>query len=274
MNTIKLSIYIAALFLMATLVSCRNSENNYPYCDRDESEECSPENPIDSIIHITDEEIRCHEVYKYLITHPEFINLSDSIGYHSYSCDDCERCVLWKDCGIIRVYSIPCPLMYASYSYNIIQFRDKGSIDTTFLQDNIGQLDKLYEIRNKKGNVYYVLKTNAYAIRHGDVIEEYISAFSIKDGHLMKEKLFHANGRQYDVIEVVCGEERHPPLDYNSVILISLKHFDDGEGVPAFVIAEINNNDWPTGYGLKYQWNGDWFEYVGKCQYNVDDYFQ
>lgn len=264
---------MAVLSLMAIMMSCRNGENNTPYSDTDELEECVYENPIDSIIHNTDEEVRFDVVYNYLIAHPNFVKQSDSVGYHKYSYDDYKECVVWKDCEDIRVYSIPCPLMYATYSRNIVQYHNNESLDTISLQDEFGQLDELFKIKNDKGYEYYILKTKAYAIRHGEVVEEYISAFSIQDNQLKKEKLFHANGKQYDIIEVVCGEERHPPLDYSNIVLISLKHFDDNDGVPMFVIAEINNNDWPTGYGLKYQWNGNWFEYVGKCPYNVDDYF-
>ena len=50
-----------------------------------------------------------------------------------------------------------------------------------------------------------------------------------------------------------------------------MDYFEWGDGTPTFVIAEINENDWPTGYGLKYKWNGNYFEYVGKCHYEAND---
>ena len=273
MKTRKTTLFVAVLFLGTALVSCQNGEKHGLSTQEEEIEQCEYENAIDSIVRNTEVETRIDAVYNYLIAHPDFIDQSDNVGYHRYSCDDYETCMLWKDCGKIRVYSIPCPPMYATICYNILQLHDKRTLDTTSLQDETGQLEELCEVKDKQGEVYYIIKTSVFAIRHGNVIEEYISAFSLKNGRLKKEKLFHANGRQYDRIEVECGGLHHPPIDYANAVLISMNHFDDNEGSPAFVIAEINKNDWPSGYGLKYQWNGNWFEYVGKCEYNLDDFF-
>lgn len=272
MNIAKTSFFAAALFLTAALASCRHGEDGI-FRQKDKQDRYQYTNPIDSIIHNTEERTRFAEVCKYLTAHPEFVGHSSSAGYHRYSCDSLEAMPLWKDCEAIRVYSIPCPFMYATSSHNIIQFRDSGKIDSLCLEDNIGQLNKLYALKGANGDVHYILKTNASALRHSDVIEEYICAFTFKNGQFAKEKLFHANGKQYDNIEVSFGENGYRPVAYSELVLISLNHFDDGEKAPAFVIAEINDNSWPTGYGLKYQWNGDWFEYVGKCPYNADDYF-
>lgn len=272
MNIAKTPLFIAALFLAAALASCGHGGDSASR-QEDQQDRCPYENPIDSIIHNTEERTRFAEVCKYLIEHPEFVGRSSSAGCHRYSCDSPETMPLWKDCEAIRLYSIPCPFMYATSSHNIIQLRDSGGIDSLSLKDNIGQLNKLHALKDTHGNVHYILKTNASAIRHCDVIEEYICAFTFQNGRFTKERLFHANGKQYDNIEVSFGEDGYRPVAYSELVLISLNHFEDGEETPAFAIAEINNNGWPTGYGLKYQWNGDWFEYVGKCPYNVDDCF-
>ena len=90
----------------------------------------------------------------------------------------------------------------------------------------------------------------------------------------MKEKLFHAKGKEYDIIEVECGGQRDCPLDFENIDMIYLSDFEEYVDVPIFIIAEINENDWLTGYGLKYQWDGNHFEYVGKCRYDADGMFR
>lgn len=261
------TLFFASLFF----VSCRNGENGNLFSDMSESEDGEYENPIDSIIQNTTEDIRWDEVYRYLTNHPDFVNQSDSTGYR-YLCDDCERQMVWKDCGDIRVYSIPCPTMYATCCCNIIQFRDNGRLDTGFFENNDGGMENLYAIRNRLGKTYYILKTRIDVEHQGMIVWECISSFSVERGHLVKENLFHAKNRKYDCVEVECGGQRYLPLNYQNVVLISMSQFEDGVDNPAFVIAEINSNDWPTGYGLKYEWDGTWFEYVGKCPYDVDGF--
>ena len=82
---------------------------------------------------------------------------------------------------------------------------------------------------------------------------------------------------------------RHPMLDWTSEIY-PIKQSGAvaiaALGVPAvgvlsalpgvlgaFYLPMINENDWPTGYGLKYQWDGHCFQYVGKCKYDANSCF-
>ena len=94
----------------------------------------------------------------------------------------------------------------------------------------------------------------------------------MQGNRLVKEKLFHAKERQYDNIEVCCGGHRYLPLDFGEMVLIGIEETEESGDVPMFVIAEINDADWPTGLGLKYVWKGDCFEYVGKCKYDANGY--
>ena len=265
---------IAIVLVSVTIASCGSNKNN----DYEKTEECIYENPIDSIVQNTEEDVRFNEVYNYLTTHPDFIGHSDSIAYQRFSCEgnaDYDRCMLWKDCGDIRVYSIPCPSVYsslASYCCNIVQHKKTGIIDTVFLHDNFGGMECLYKIKNKSGKTIYIIKTRLDIEHQGIIVWEYINAFSIDNGKLENENMFYAKSGQYNSIEVECGGQRYLPLEYNDVVLIYLDNFDrNDEDVSTVVIAEINENDWPTGYGLKYQWNGNWFEYTGKCLYDLDE---
>lgn len=269
---LKLNFFFVVVVLATiVMVSCGNNENTHQGLNRVDPIEYIYENSIYSIVQNTDEDIRFDEVYSYLTTYLDFINKSDSIGYHRYTSDDCDRGVLWKDCGDIRIYSIPCPSMYSYYCRNIVQFKETGRIDTSFLNDNAGEMERLYRIKNKSGKDFYILKTRLDVQHQGTIAWEYISAFSIEKGQLVKEKLFHTRSMQYDMIEVECGGQRYIPLDFEDIVLIGMDYFEWGESTPTFVIAEINENDWPTGYGLKYLWNGNYFEYVGKCHYEADD---
>lgn len=262
---------LIAVIVMSTMVACGNKGNN----DADIVDECYVDNPIDSILHNTDVFNRFDAVYNYLSSHPEFLSKSDSIGYYYYACDDNDRALLWKECGDIRVYSIPWESIHSALGYNIVQIKGtdgKYRLDTTFLNECMGRMDNLFKITNRTGKTYYLLKTNIMSMHQGTTKLEYVNVFSIENGRLVKESLFHTKTKQYDVIEVECGGQRYLPLDYSYVSLICMENFEEDEDyAPVVVIAEINENDWPTGYGLKYQWNGDWFEYVGKCHYDSDD---
>lgn len=274
MKTKALPLLLVTMFMLVFIASCGNNKNN----DYKESGECFFDNPIDSIVQNTEEDVRFDEVYKYLTAHPDFIGNSDSIAFQRFSCEedyDYDRCMLWKDCGDIRVYSIPCPSVYsslASYCCNVVQNKKTSIIDTVLLHDNLGGMESLYKIKNKNGETIYIIKTRLDIEHQGITNKECINAFSIVNGRFVRVKLFHAKSGHYDAIEVECGGQRYLPLDYNDVALICLDNFEeDDDDAPMFVIAEINENDWPTGYGLKYQWNGNWFEYVGKCHYDADE---
>ena len=72
-------------------------------------------NPIDSLVYYMEQErdeddyIEFNrdprKIYEYLMTHPDFVKNSDSIGHKNYR-SRYETYLLWKDCGDIRLYSI------------------------------------------------------------------------------------------------------------------------------------------------------------------------
>ena len=263
--------YVAAVSVLLLLASCSRNKNS----DYEQTDECFFDNPIDSVVQNTISFNRSNEVYGYLESHPDFLSNSDNIGYHYYACNDWEKALLWKDCGDVRVYSIPWESIHSALGYNILQIKDREGgyiLDTTFLSEDVGRMDKLLKITNRMGKTYYLLKTSFLTLHQGATRMECISAFSVENGKLAKENLFHTKSWQYDRIEVECGGQRELPLDYSDIVLICMDNFEEDNGAtPLVVIAEINENDWPTGYGLKYRWNGDWFEYAGKCRYDADE---
>lgn len=262
-------LFITTTTLVAViLVSCGHktiaSED-----EKDNEEEVVYDNPIDSIIHSTDVDNRFEEVCQFLSSNPDFIYNSNCIGYFTY--DEMDRSVLWKDCKKFRIYSIPFETNYSTQYRNIIQYKEADmNLDTSSLQDNVEGLDDLYEIKGKNGKVYYILKTKTYVYHQGAIYWESITAFSIENGRFVKEKIFHAKEKEYDNIEVNCGGQRECPLDYGNIVLIYFPDNEECNEPSIFIIAEINENDWPTGYGLKYQWDGNSFEYLGKCHYDAD----
>ena len=271
MKAISISRFIAAMSVLVLMVSCGSNKNN----ESEQTDDYCFDNPIDSIVvHNADVSNLFDEVYGYLHSHPDFPSNSDSVGYHYYACTDLDGALLWKECGNVRVYSIPWESIHSALGYNIVQIKDKdGSyrLDTTFLCEDYGRMDDLMMVVNRVGKTYYLLKTSVSTLHQGATQRQFIRNFSLENGNLVKENLFHTKTRQYDKIEVECGGQRYIPLDYGAVDLICMERYDDyDDGVPVVVIAEINENDWPTGFGLKYRWNGDWFEYVGKCHYDAD----
>ena len=267
----KQFIFILSLFLIALVLSCKGPGGRHSNNRSNENKDVVYENPIDSIIHNTTEDNRFEEVQSFLINHPNFVNNSDAVGYHKYLMDDYEKSIIWEDCEDIRVYSIPCPTQYETLHRNIIQFINDGAIDTRFLQDNEGGLEKLVSIKSKEGKTFYIIKTSLNVELQGSMAWEFINAFSENNKKLSKEDLFHAKTKSYDFIEVGCGGQRDLPLDFYNLVLICMCNFDDRYETPSVVLAEINNNDWPTGNGLKYRWNGSFFEYIGKCKYDAND---
>ena len=270
MKTRSFCLVIAAMLVMVFPMSCNNGGERP---EGVEVEKCEPLNPIDSIIDSTVTDERLSEVYKYLLQHPDFVVNSDSVGYHRWGSDEDDVKMIWKDCGNVRVYSIPEDHPHASYHQNFVQFiRPDGGIDSTFLNDNAGGLEELFSLRCSDGKTVYILRTSLFYGHQGNTKCENISAFSMQGNRLVKEKLFHAKERQYDNIEVCCGGHRYLPLDFGEMVLIGIEEAEESGDVPMFVIAEINDADWPTGLGLKYVWKGDCFEYVGKCKYDANGY--
>lgn len=64
---------------------------------------------------------------------------------------------------------------------------------------------------------------------------------------------------------------RYCPLQWDDVILIVT--FDlDNRKLPTIIVSETNERDWPTGYGMEYEWTGRWFEQTRRRYYDVDGY--
>lgn len=277
--------FITIVVAIAMLCSCQNKDKSVggqynessvqaaESVDFMESENTAFDNPIDSIIHSTYTDTRMEEVYKYLFTHPDFVNYSDNVGYYRFEPSVDEKVVIWKDCGPFRLYSIPCETQYASIRCNFIQYKNNGELDTLLLQDEMGGMEELYQVKSKDGKSNYVLKTSYFVEHQGAIKWEFISAFSLEKGCLVKEQLFHAKNANYNRIKVEGGGQRWPPLNFNGLSLIGLSGFENEKEVPFFVIAVVNENDWPTGDGLKYQWDGICFQYVGKCKYDANGLF-
>lgn len=199
-------IFFAALFFASVaLLSCRHNVNSSQNQDTETNDDvvlC--ENPIDSIIHNTLTSNCFTAVYDYLIENPDFLTASEKIGYHNLRYDESPNVMIWKELGGIRIYSIPEESNYTTYCHNIVQIKcgDRIRIDTAFLNDNVGWIEDLFEIKGQDSKNYYILKTCIYIAHQGDIYNEYLNAFSLEEGHLVKEKIFHANGMQYDKIEV------------------------------------------------------------------------
>lgn len=237
-------------------------------------ENCSEhsfDNPIDSIIQSTDISNCYDAVCAFLSSHPDFSKKSKSVGYYKLSGDDEETHLLWRDFGAFRVYSIPDNMQWALTCRNIVIYADDNKhLDTLLLKEHNGCLEDFCEVKGSDGQVHYFLRTSLFVVHQGANLRETLSAFVLKNGRLVKEKSFHTKNGQYDHIELQCGGQRNCPLDYTNLKLIGLYNFDDNQSLPMVVITIVNENDWPTGYGMKYVWKGSFFEYVGKCDYDAD----
>lgn len=282
-DMMKSFMFVVSIFVAAgMLLSCQNKgkcvekQDDGDSSDFIEETEYIYDNPLDSIVHYTLADNRMEKVFEFLSSHPDFVNGKQDIGYHTYSNGVVEPSdMLWKDCGKIRVYSIPLENIYTTLYYYIVQYKGtRGAIDTISLQDIDGHMNEISEITSKDGKTYYLLSSDQFVQHSGTLLRETVYAFSLGKNGLVKEKLFHNKNGQYDHIEVNCGGQRYCPLDYSNISLIQLPgtECDDSE-VPTVILAMINENDWPTGYGLKYQWDGYCFQYVGKCKYDADACF-
>lgn len=264
----NLLLAIVSLFVATAILSCHGNgeEKSLSYEEESLSQTESRvfDNPIDSIVYTTRGQHRVVSVYLYLVEHPDFINNSDS-----YRRDTIGSSFLWKDCGEIRVYAIPYNEMYEYNADYIVQYKNDGRYDCVSLEDLSGVMKDLRTIKGQDGTVYYVFISQLGVCRQGVHVQGYISAYSIKDSCLVKEKLFRTSKEQYDRIEVTCGGEL--PLDHDRLCLITFNTTNDSDKEVSFVVTELNDNYWPTGYGFKYRWNGSYFDYVGKCHYNAND---
>ena len=258
--------YVGYVFCLSLLIlaSCNNTKNadegrNNGETD-DEVTAVVFKNPLDSILQSVGIWEGFDTVLDFLYNNTEFSKHCDSIGYYS----DEEDCLLWKDCGEIRVFSIPRETIHSALGYNVVQI-NKGELDTILLNEITGRMDNLYQLKGVNGREYYILKTSGATDHQGVSFWENICAFSLDKGRLLKETLFQTKNKQYDNIDVECGGQRNLPLDYNQLELINCSQKTE------VVIAEINEMDWPTGYGLHYKWNGTCFKYVGKIPYDAYD---
>lgn len=268
MNIRALSFLWTTIMAMLFLVSCKGGSERQEVALEEGDEYL---NPMDSVVRNTVTYNRLGEVYGYLTRHPEFVHSSDSVGYGRSGAGNDDSTMLWKDCEGLRVYTIPEDSHRASYHLNFIQFRNgEGRIDSTLLEDNAGGVVGFVSLKGRDGKIYFLVKTDLYYGHQGTAKCERICAFSIQGNRLVKEKLFHARGRQYDDIEVCCGGHRYFPLDFRETVLIGMNDYRFEGGDPVLVITEVNDADWPTGNGLRYEWKGDCFEYTGKCSYDAN----
>ena len=228
-------------------------------------------NPIDSIVHCSENPIEMEEVYYFLFDNPDFVKESPNEGYY-YDPDDDEYVLLWKDCGNFRIYSIPYISPHATLAFNFIQYKDNGEIDTIMLENIVGNvpMKDFQEVESTDGKKHYVLKSRVFVCHQGYVQTEIVTSFSVQNGRLVKDKLFQTATNSYDYIEVNNGQG-YIPLDYNNLCLIQFTGFEDDDKSPSVVISEISEMGWPTGFGLKYHWNGSCFKYEGKCHYDAND---
>lgn len=270
-------VFVTVVVAAAILLSCQNKGKEVNKVDGDGVDTVqdagrSFDNPIDSIIHSVHIWDCYEEVCRYLLNHPDFVKRSDTVGYYQLD-DDFEPDLLWKDEGDVRVYSIPSELHYALLSRNIIQDKKTGALDTLSLQDEMGCMKDFNKIKSTEGKTYYVLRTSVFVVHQGANLRETLSAFSIENGTLVNEKIFRTKNANYDQIEVDCGGQRYCPLSFDQIDLVGLFNFEESDDVPTVVITNINENYWPTGDGLKYQWDGHCFQYVGKCKYDANGYY-
>lgn len=240
-------------------------------------------NPIDSIVYVmeserSDEDILIfrmnpEKIYHYLITHPDFIKNSDNVGYKNQLAEY-EAPLLWKDCGEIRLYSIPYSSNRGLIYRTIVQFKGDGRVDTSFFsEDDIYGLEDLFQLQDKKGKTHYILITRYYYEYFGTLFSQEISSFVIEDGKLVNDEIFHMEGEKVGKIGCSCGYMSEPvPLDLEALNMILYEDDKEMTDTPVIIIAETTPI-WPTGQGMKFQWNGNFFEYVGKCKYHANNLF-
>lgn len=170
-NMMKSFMLVVSMFVAAGMqLSCQNKgkcvekQDDGDSSDFIEETEYVYDNPLDSIVHYTLTHNRMEKVFKFLSCHPDFVNSKQDIGYYTYSNRVVEPSdMLWKDCGKIRVYSIPLESIYTTFYYYIVQYKGvQGTIDTISLQDIEERMKELLEITSKDGKTYYLIATDQY----------------------------------------------------------------------------------------------------------------
>ena len=180
--------------------------------------------------------------------------------------------------GRISIYSIPSDEYcgYANYYRNTIKYRNYKNqtvLDTMLLHDDFGSIVDIYQVSASNGKPYYLVKTEFGVLHQGIVVSETIHALSFNEkGELVKVPLFKTRKASYDEITVSCGGQRWLPMDFDELCLIYVDADFDNNNIERILLAEINENDWPTGYGLEYTWNGNCFAYQGKCKYDANEF--
>lgn len=180
--------------------------------------------------------------------------------------------------GRISIYSIPsyeyCG--YANYYRNTIKYRNYKNqtvLDTMLLHDDFGSIVDIYQVSASNGKPYYLVKTEFGVLHQGIIVSETIHALSFNEkGELVKVPLFKTRKASYDEITVSCGGQRWLPMDFDELCLIFVDADFDNNNIERILLAEINENDWPTGYGLEYTWNGNCFAYQGKRKYDANEF--
>lgn len=178
----------------------------------------------------------------------------------------------------VCIYSIPIN-EYCGYAIgcrNIIRYMNNKNqmvVDTILLHEDEGTIMDLYRVTTTDGKPYYLVKTEFGVLHQGIIVSETIHALSFNEkGELVKVPLFKTRKASYDEITVSCGGQRWLPMDFDELCLIFVDADFDNNNIERILLAEINENDWPTGYGLEYTWNGNCFAYQGKCKYDANEF--
>lgn len=247
----KLFLYVLATVLSFAAVSCQNSndESNQDIIDKGNK---APE--ISRMLdQIPDEDMDLHRntVYNFLI---------------KGGCDDFDNDIFcYSDHNISWVTSSDRNMrVYSSGCANFICYKHENSIVIDTCTIDGFEFIKTIDIVKSGDKKYYLLDMEFYVVHQGVIYGEEIYAFSIDGGKLKHEKLFRTAKKSYDRISVQCGGQRWLPLNYNNTELIYYS-----KNYNAVYITEVNERDWPTGRGLKYEWNGQYFKYVGMCNYDA-----
>lgn len=178
----------------------------------------------------------------------------------------------------VCIYSIPIN-EYCGYAIgcrNIIRYMNNKNqmvVDTILLHEDEGTIMDLYRVTTTDGKPYYLVKTEFGVLHQGIIVSETIHALSFNEkGELVKVPLFKTRKASYDEITVSCGGQRWLPLNFEELCLVYVDDNIGDKNIQRIVLAEINDNDWPTGYGLEYTWNGNCFAYQGKRKYDANEF--
>lgn len=278
-HTMRKTVFFALLLVISTSAVCRNT--GYESGLYDEPDSLVFANPIDSLVYYMEQERDeddyidfnrdPRKVYEYLMAHPDFVKNSDSIGHKNHR-SRYETYLLWKDCGDIRIYSIPYETFHGIAYRTIVQYKEDCRVDTSFFEEEIAGMEDIYQIVDRKGKKHYFLITRYYYEFDGDVLYQGINAFSVENGDLVDDSVFYKDGKFTAGLGEQCGDMAEPILvDLEGLSLVYFIEADDYYP-PRLIIAETTPQ-WPTGKGFRYRWNGFYFEYVGIGRYNCNGVF-